>query len=122
MAAKKTKHDDDNINEPQVVENDVDDEDKTPAEREVTTTAPMTFTVEIAGEEIELEDRYRKDKAPGAMMMIGHESYAAKYLPGLLETLIGEDQTMMVLFEKGASIEEMGNITQAWAEGRGLKN
>lgn len=118
--AKKTKSEDNNINEAHVVENDIDDVETSPAKREVTETEPMKFTVEVGGEEIELVDHYRKDKAPGSFMMIGSETYAAKYLPGLLETLIGEDQTMMLLFEKGASVDELGEVTKAWAKGRGL--
>lgn len=119
MTAKKTKSEDNNINEPHVVENDIDDVETSPAKREVTETEPMKFTVEVGGEEIELVDHYRKDKAPGALAMIGRADLAGKYLPGLLETLIGEDQLFMLL-DKGISMDEMGEIAKSWAEGRGF--
>ena len=79
------------------------------------------FTVTINGEEIELEDRFRGDKKPAALMMIGLPQYAQKYLPGLLEQIIGQEQIITIL-DAGADVDEMGSVVQSWAEARGVGN
>lgn len=98
----------------------------TPAEQEIQAeetgaVGPRTFTVEIDGEEIELEDKWERDNPPGSLAMISKPQYAEKYMVSLLEQLVGEDQ-LMYLFSVGADVEELGKVVAAWSEERGVKN
>lgn len=104
------------------------EEEKTAAEAEVDAEDQEdgekkypTFTVEINGEDIILEDRWERDKPPGAMMFMGSDHYAEKYVPGLVDQLIGEDQIVKLL-SAGADAREIALVTRAWAAERGLKN
>lgn len=104
------------------------EEEKTAAEAEVDAEDQEdgekkypTFTVDINGVEITLEDRWHRDQPPGAMMFMGSDHYAEKYVPGLVDQLIGEDQIGKLL-DAGADAYEIAGVTRAWAEARGLKN
>lgn len=96
-------------------------EDVSPLEEEVTESTARTFVVEIAGEEVTLEDRWERENMPASIAMMTRPQYAEKYLVPLIEQLIGEDQ-IMVLFDHGADVEELGAVVAAWVEGRGAKN
>lgn len=123
MAAKKKTED---INEPRVVENDVDDTtNPTPAEVETINEDGepyrRTLTVMVNGEEIELEDHWRNDdELPFGFSLLGSQKHAARYIPPVVESVFGEDQ-MMMLVEKQVGLGEFQNILKAWQESRGLK-
>ena len=76
-----------------------------------------TFAIEVNGEEIEIEDRWTREAAPGGMMFVFHERYAQKYIPSVLEQLIGEDQVFK-LMELGLSVDEFREVFTAWGERR----
>lgn len=123
MSKKKTES-------PEVVKRSDDElaelEKATPTEQEVINEAGEpdgfpTFIAEINGEEVELEDQFRGDRTPGALMMVGKTQYMAKYMPGLLEQILGEDQVITVL-EAGADVQELAGVVSAWAKHRGMGN
>ena len=76
-----------------------------------------TFTIKVNGEDIEIEDRWTREAAPGGMMFVFHERYAQKYIPSVLEQLIGEDQVFK-LMELGLSVDEFREVFTAWGERR----
>lgn len=76
-----------------------------------------TFTIEINGQELELEDRWTNDAAPAGMMFVFHEHYAQKYIPGVLEQIIGEDQVIS-LIEAGLAMDDLQKVFLAWGERR----
>lgn len=76
-----------------------------------------TFTIEVNGEDIEIEDRWTREAAPAGMMFVFHERYAQKYIPSVLEQLIGEDQVFK-LMELGLSVDEFRDVFTAWGERR----
>lgn len=76
-----------------------------------------TFTIEVNGEDIEIEDRWTREAAPGGMMFVFHERYAQKYIPSVLEQLIGEDQVFK-LMDLGLSVDEFREVFTAWGERR----
>ena len=76
-----------------------------------------TFTITIDGEEVEVEDRWTRDAAPAGMMFVFHERYAQKYIPSVLEAIIGEDQ-LFNLMEAGLSADEFEQIFKAWGKRR----
>ncbi|OFP19933.1 hypothetical protein HMPREF2996_00210 [Corynebacterium sp. HMSC066C02] len=76
-----------------------------------------TFTINVNGEDIEIEDRWTREAAPGGMMFVFHERYAQKYIPSVLEQLIGEDQVFK-LMELGLSVDEFREVFTAWGERR----
>lgn len=101
-----------------IVEHDIPEE-TSPAEQEVAQTGPMEFTITIDGEEITLQDHYKRaDKLP-PFSLIGNGRGFMKYSTLILEQIIGEDQIAM-LMEKGIDQEEFATIVGAWAQGRGL--
>lgn len=113
---------------PEVIEHD--DTDTTPEEsaaaaevdEEGEDTPPRrTFTIEVNGETVELEDRWDRDGIPGAMMLLNKPEYSQKYGPIVMEQLIGEDQ-LMVLLEGGISTRELAGIIPAWGKARGVGN
>lgn len=73
-----------------------------------------TFTVTIGGVEREIEDRWTKPGTPAGMAFVFHERYAQKYMPAVIEQIIGEDQNFM-LIEEGATTAEYRELVQAWA-------
>ena len=105
----------------------IDPKDATGAQAEVieeTTTDETdevveypTFTIEVNGEDIEIEDRWTREAAPGGMMFVFHERYAQKYIPSVLEQLIGEDQVFK-LMDLGLSVDEFREVFTAWGERR----
>lgn len=106
---------------------DVDPKDVTGAQADVAgetaTEDPVeypTFTVEVNGGEIELEDRWTREPSPGGMMFVFHERYAQKYIPGVLEQIIGEDQ-VFVLIEAGMAVDEFQKVFEAWGNRRAGK-
>lgn len=128
---KKTKKNTE-INKPEVVEKtdqDVDDGqwEKSPAQRETETEndnekEPLIFTIEVNGEEIELEDRWDREQPPGALMFMGgSETMGMKYVGKLAEQIIGEDQVMKIL-DAGGDATEMSETIHAWRKARGLGN
>lgn len=76
-----------------------------------------TFTIEVNGEDTEIEDRWTREAAPAGMMFVFHERYAQKYIPSVLEQLIGEDQVFK-LMELGLSVDEFRQVFEAWGERR----
>lgn len=76
-----------------------------------------TFTVEVDGREIELEDRWESSASPVGMMFVFHERYAQKYIPGVLEQIIGEDQ-VFTLIESGLAVDDLQKVFEAWGERR----
>lgn len=76
-----------------------------------------TFTIDVDGEEIEIEDRWTREAAPAGMMFVFHERYAQKYIPSVLEAIIGEDQVFK-LIDLGLSVEEFRQVFEAWGERR----
>lgn len=107
---------------------DVDPKDATGAQADVageTTTddAPVeypTFTIEVDGREIEFEDRWESDAAPAGMMFVFNERYAQKYIPGVLEAIIGEDQ-MVYLMDQKLSVDDLQKVFEAWGNRRAGK-
>ena len=105
----------------------IDPKDATGAQAEVieeTTTDETdevveypTFTITVNGEEVEVEDRWTREAAPGGMMFVFHERYAQKYIPSVLEQLIGEDQVFK-LMDRGLSVDEFREVFTAWGERR----
>ena len=107
---------------------DIDPKDATGAQAEVieeTTTddevdgdvESPTFTITIDGKEIEVEDRWTRDAAPAGMMFVFHERYAQKYIPSVIESIIGEDQVFN-LMEAGLSADEFQQVFQEWGKRR----
>ena len=81
------------------------------------------FTVEIDGESMELEDRYRQDKIPAALAMIGKrgitDQQRGEYLFVAADQILGEDQ-VFELVAAGADVEELGSVINEWRKARGL--
>ena len=81
------------------------------------------FTVEIDGESMELEDRYRQDKIPAALAMIGKrgitDQQRGEYLFVAADQILGEDQ-VFALVAAGADVEELGSVVNEWRKARGL--
>ena len=103
------------------------DEETTPAEVEVTETIaedkPRTFTFDFDGEELELEDRWKREgKVPGGLplLMAGGRD-ALKFVTPVIKSIIGMDQ-MENLMEMGIAGDEWAEVAQAWLQGRGLGN
>lgn len=103
---------------------DVDPKDVTGAQADVAAEngagEPVefpTFTVEVNGQDVELEDRWTQQASPAGMMFVFHERYAQKYMPGVLEQIIGEDQ-MILLMERGLSVDDLQKVFEAWGERR----
>lgn len=76
-----------------------------------------TFTIEVNGQEVELEDRWESSASPVGMMFVFHERYAQKYIPGVLEQIIGEDQ-VFTLIESGLAVDDLQKVFEAWGERR----
>lgn len=76
------------------------------------------FTVEVNGEGIEVEDRFREGATPAALMMAS--KYPEKYALAAIEALLGQDQVEKLILA-GATSEELGDAITAWAEHRGIE-
>ena len=103
---------------------DVDPKDVTGAQADVAAEngagEPVefpTFTVEVNGQDVELEDRWTQQASPAGMMFVFHERYAQKYIPGVLEQIIGEDQ-VFTLIESGLAVDDLQKVFEAWGERR----
>lgn len=103
------------------------DEEATPAEVEVTDApeveGPRTFTYTFDGEDMELEDRWKREgKVPGGLplLMAGGKD-ALKFVTPVIKSIIGIDQ-MEDLMEQGLAGDEWADVAQAWLKGRGLGN
>lgn len=103
---------------------DVDPKDVTGAQADVAAETkgddPVefpTFTIEVNGQEVELEDRWTQQASPAGMMFVFHERYAQKYIPGVLEQIIGEDQ-VFTLIESGLAVDDLQKVFEAWGERR----
>ena len=81
------------------------------------------FSVEVNGEKVELEDRYRQDKIPAALAMIGKrgitDQQRGEYLFVAADQILGEDQ-VFDLVNAGADVEELGSVINEWRKARGL--
>lgn len=82
---------------------------------------PVTFDAEVAGETITLIDAYPQSGLPAVMMFLStkNERKLAKYVPVVLEQILGEDQ-LFELFDSGIEVEDMASIIPAWQKARGL--
>lgn len=82
---------------------------------------PVTFDAEVAGETITLIDAYPQSGLPAVMMFLStkNERKLAKYVPVVLEQILGEDQ-LFELFDRGIEVEDMASIIPAWQKARGL--
>lgn len=82
---------------------------------------PVTFDAEVAGETITLIDAYPQSGLPAVMMFLStkNERKLAKYVPVVLEQILGEDQ-LFELFDRGIEVEAMASIIPAWQKARGL--
>lgn len=82
---------------------------------------PFTFDAEVAGETITLIDAYPQSGLPAVMMFLStkNERKLAKYVPVVLEQILGEDQ-LFELFDRGIEVEAMASIIPAWQKARGL--
>ena len=82
-----------------------------------------TFSVEVNGEKVELEDRYRQDKIPAALAMIGKrgitDQQRGDYMFVAADQILGEDQ-VFDLVNAGADVEELGSVINEWHKARGL--
>lgn len=103
---------------------DVDPKDVTGAQADVAAETkgdePVefpTFTIEVNGQDVELEDRWESSASPVGMMFVFHERYAQKYIPGVLEQIIGEDQ-VFTLIESGLAVDDLQKVFEAWGERR----
>lgn len=82
---------------------------------------PVTFDAEVEGETITLIDAYPQSGLPAVMMFLStkNERKLAKYVPVVLEQILGEDQ-LFELFDRGIEVEDMASIIPAWQKARGL--
>lgn len=82
---------------------------------------PVTFDAEVEGETITLIDAYPQSGLPAVMMFLStkNERKLAKYVPVVLEQILGEDQ-LFELFDRGIEVEAMASIIPAWQKARGL--
>lgn len=106
-------------------------QDTSPAENEVKKESAGNddqqkfpkFTVDVNGERMELEDRYRQDKIPAALAMIGKrgitDQQRGEYLFVAADQILGEDQ-IFELVSAGADVEELGSVINEWRKARGL--
>ena len=81
---------------------------------------PRTFTVEIGGKERELKDM-AGERIPAVAMFMGNNRMMEKYAPVLLETILGEDQLMDLMFE-GLELNDLSTVLVAWVKSRNLGN
>ena len=79
-----------------------------------------TFTVEIGGKERELKDM-AGESIPAVAMFMGNNRMMEKYAPVLLETILGEDQLMDLMFE-GLELNDLSTVLVAWVKSRNLGN
>ena len=79
-----------------------------------------TFTVEIGGKERELKDM-AGESIPAVAMFMGNNRMMEKYAPVLLETILGEDQLMDLMFD-GLELNELSAVLVAWVKSRNLGN
>ena len=81
---------------------------------------PRTFTVELGGKERELKDM-AGERIPAVAMFMGNNRMMEKYAPVLLETILGEDQLMDLMFD-GLELNELSAVLVAWVKSRNLGN
>ena len=81
---------------------------------------PRTFTVELGGKERELKDM-AGESIPAVAMFMGNNRMMEKYAPVLLETILGEDQLMDLMFD-GLELNELSAVLVAWVKSRNLGN
>lgn len=79
-----------------------------------------TFTVEIGGKERELKDM-AGESIPAVAMFMGNNRMMEKYAPVLLETILGEDQLMDLMFE-GLELKDLSDVLVSWVKSRNLGN
>lgn len=99
----------------------IDNEIPVAKEAESEGVKPVTFDAEVAGETITLIDAYPQSGLPAVMMFLStkNERKLAKYVPVVLEQILGEDQ-LFKLFDRGIEVEAMASIIPAWQKARGL--
>ena len=81
---------------------------------------PRTFTVELGGKERELKDM-AGESIPAVAMFMGNNRMMEKYAPVLLETILGEDQLMDLMFD-GLELNELSAVLVAWVKSSNLGN
>ena len=81
---------------------------------------PRTFTVEIGGKERELKDM-AGERIPAVAMFMGNNRMMEKYAPVLLETILGEDQLMDLMFD-GLELKDLSDVLVSWVKSRNLGN
>lgn len=81
---------------------------------------PRTFTVEIGGKERELKDM-AGESIPAVAMFMGNNRMMEKYAPVLLETILGEDQLMDLMFD-GLELKDLSDVLVSWVKSRNLGN
>ena len=81
---------------------------------------PRTFTVELGGKERELKDM-AGESIPAVAMFMGNNRMMEKYAPVLLETILGEEQLMDLMFD-GLELNELSAVLVAWVKSRNLGN
>lgn len=107
------------------------DDAPTPAELEVAAEATeeqaedkqRTFTFTFDGEDIELEDHWKREgKVPGGLplLMAGGRD-TLHFVSPVIKSIIGLGQ-MESLMDMGIAGDEWAEVAQAWLQGRGLGN
>lgn len=90
-------------------------EEATEVEKEIveeTNGVDNTFTAEVLGEEREFVNLVH-GRRPMEMMFLSNERTAMKYVPSLVEKILGED-ILFALMDEGAEIDDLRNIISAW--------
>lgn len=113
--------------EPAIVEDEFTEptpiEDEVQAEEAGEDEDPKrTFTIELHGEPLVLEDAFPEGKIPAALMFLTPKSSDVQlaHFGGLaLQQILGDEQ-LMRLFELGASTEDLQSVVPAWRDARGL--
>ena len=111
---------------PEIVEDDEIDptpiEAETIAEEQGDEPKKRTFTIELDGEPLVLDDVFPEGKIPAALMFLTPKSSDMQlaHFGGLaLQQILGDEQ-LGKLFELGASIDDLQKVVPAWRDARGL--
>lgn len=86
------------------------------AQEVIEETSPQdnTFTAEVLGEEREFVNLIH-GRQPIELAFLSNERTAAKYLPTLVEKILGED-VLFDLMEEGAQMDDLAGIVSGWGE------
>lgn len=75
-------------------------------------TQDNTFTAEVLGEEREFVNLIH-GRQPIELAFLSNDRTAMKYLPTLVEKILGED-TLFDLMEEGAQMDDLAAIVSGW--------